>query len=103
VHPVVVGSGRRLFDDESDPVELALVDSHAYENEVISLTYNPAAPRTPTRSFERLRSSRLGVVLGVERFCVNRSLVGSRCGAAGRVFPSLRRPDQSDLLSLDHR
>ena len=41
VHPVVLGSGRRLFDDESDPVELALVDSHAYENGVISLTYKP--------------------------------------------------------------
>jgi dihydrofolate reductase len=41
VHPVVVGSGRRLFDDESDPVEFALVDSHAYDNGVISLTYKP--------------------------------------------------------------
>lgn len=41
LHPVVVGSGRRLFDDESDPFELALVDSHAYENGVISLTYKP--------------------------------------------------------------
>jgi dihydrofolate reductase len=41
VHPVVVGSGRRLFDDQSDPVELALVDSHAYDNGVISLTYKP--------------------------------------------------------------
>ena len=41
VHPVVVGSGRRLFDDQSDPVEFALVDSHAYDNGVISLTYRP--------------------------------------------------------------
>jgi dihydrofolate reductase len=41
VHPVVVGSGRRLFDDESDPVEFALVDSHAYKNGVICLTYKP--------------------------------------------------------------
>jgi dihydrofolate reductase len=41
LHPVVVGSGRRLFDDESDPVELALVGSHAYEGGVISLTYKP--------------------------------------------------------------
>jgi dihydrofolate reductase len=41
VHPVVVGSGRRLFDDQSDPLELALVDSHAYDNGVISLTYKP--------------------------------------------------------------
>jgi dihydrofolate reductase len=42
VHPVVVGSGIRLFDDESDPVELALTDSHAYNNGVISLTYGPS-------------------------------------------------------------
>jgi dihydrofolate reductase len=42
VHPVVVGSGIRLFDDESNPVELALIDSHAYDNGVISLTYRPA-------------------------------------------------------------
>ncbi|MDX6550021.1 MAG: hypothetical protein QOJ31_705 [Gaiellales bacterium] len=44
VHPVVVGSGIRLFDDESDPVELALTDSHAYDNGVISLTYRPSGP-----------------------------------------------------------
>ncbi len=41
VHPVVVGSGIRLFDDQSDPVEFALVDSNAYDNGVISLTYKP--------------------------------------------------------------
>jgi dihydrofolate reductase len=41
LHPIVVGSGRRLFDDESDPVELTLVDSHVYANGVISLTYKP--------------------------------------------------------------
>jgi dihydrofolate reductase len=41
MHPVVVGSGRRLFDDEGDPVKLALVDSHAYATGVISLTYMP--------------------------------------------------------------
>ena len=41
VHPVVVGSGRRLFDAEGDAVELALVDSHVYDNGVISLTYKP--------------------------------------------------------------
>ena len=41
VHPVVVGSGIRLFDNDGDSVELALVDSHQYENVVISLTYQP--------------------------------------------------------------
>jgi dihydrofolate reductase len=42
VHPVVVGSGIRLFDGESDPVELAFSDSHVYDNGVISLTYRPS-------------------------------------------------------------
>ena len=42
MHPVVVGSGIRLFDDESDRVELALTDSHAYGNGVISLTDRPS-------------------------------------------------------------
>jgi dihydrofolate reductase len=41
VHPVVVGAGLRLFEDERDPVDLALADSHAYENGVVSLTYRP--------------------------------------------------------------
>jgi dihydrofolate reductase len=41
VHPVVVGSGRRLFDAGGEAVELALVDSHAYDNGVMSLTYKP--------------------------------------------------------------
>lgn len=47
VHPVVVGSGRRLFDADSDPVELAVVDRHGYDNGVMSLTYKPTtASRT---------------------------------------------------------
>jgi dihydrofolate reductase len=46
VHPVVVGAGLRLFDDERDPVDLALADSHAYENGVVSLTYRPQPAAT---------------------------------------------------------
>jgi dihydrofolate reductase len=46
VHPVVVGPGRRLFDDDSDPFEFALVDSHPYNNGAISLTYKPTAHDT---------------------------------------------------------
>jgi dihydrofolate reductase len=42
LHPIVVGSGIRLFDGDSNPVELALADSHAYANGVISLTYRPS-------------------------------------------------------------
>jgi dihydrofolate reductase len=44
LHPVVVGSGIRLFDDESAPVELALADSHAYASGVIALIYRPTSP-----------------------------------------------------------
>lgn len=47
MHPVVVGSGIRLFNDGSDPVELTLVDSHAYANGVISLTYRPGSVNKP--------------------------------------------------------
>ncbi len=43
VHPVVVGSGGRLFEDGGDQVELKLADTHTYDNGVISLTYKPAS------------------------------------------------------------
>ena len=53
VHPVVVGSGRRLFDADSDPAELALADMHGYDNGVMSLTYKPAtAAGTPATARE---------------------------------------------------
>jgi dihydrofolate reductase len=41
VHPVVVGSGIRLFGDQGDPAELTLADSRGYANGVIGLTYRP--------------------------------------------------------------
>jgi dihydrofolate reductase len=43
VHPVVVGSGRRLFEG-GDHFDLTLADWHTYENGVISVTYT-SAPR----------------------------------------------------------
>jgi dihydrofolate reductase len=41
VHPVVVGSGRRLFDDGERLDPLKLADCRAYDNGVVSLTYLP--------------------------------------------------------------
>jgi dihydrofolate reductase len=41
VHPLVRGRGARLFDDTTDEVTLDLVESHAYPNGVISLSYGP--------------------------------------------------------------
>jgi dihydrofolate reductase len=42
VPPVVVGQGRRLFEDGEAGVPLKLVDSKAFASGVLSLTYAPA-------------------------------------------------------------
>ena len=44
VHPVVVGSGKRLFRDGSDTKTLRLVDSRTLGPDVINLTFEPAGP-----------------------------------------------------------
>ena len=43
VHPVVVGSGRRLFEDESDQKALELVDTETFSTGVVYVTYRPAS------------------------------------------------------------
>jgi dihydrofolate reductase len=42
VHPVVVGTGKRLFEDWSDQLTLKLVDANTFSTGVLSLTYKPA-------------------------------------------------------------
>ena len=42
VHPVVAGSGKRLFERGGDPKGLRLVDSKTFATGVVSLTYRPA-------------------------------------------------------------
>ncbi len=42
VHPIVVGSGKRLFEDEGDQKALELVDSKIFSTGVLYLTYQPA-------------------------------------------------------------
>ncbi len=41
VHPIVLGSGMRLFDDVASPVALTLADSRALGSGVVSVTYRP--------------------------------------------------------------
>jgi dihydrofolate reductase len=45
VHPVVVGSGKRLFEDGGDRKALELVDSKTFGTGVLYLTYRPARDR----------------------------------------------------------
>jgi dihydrofolate reductase len=41
LHPMVLGSGGRLFDDGEGLGTLALAECHPYDNGVVSLTYEP--------------------------------------------------------------
>ncbi len=43
VHPIVLGSGKRLFEDGGDRKALELVDSQTFDSGVISMTYRPAS------------------------------------------------------------
>src|SRR5215211_3636807 len=42
VHPIVVGSGKRLFEDGGDQKALQLVDSETFSTGVLYLIYQPA-------------------------------------------------------------
>jgi dihydrofolate reductase len=42
VHPVIQGSGKRLFEGGGDSRDLQLVDSRTFSTGVVSLTYRPA-------------------------------------------------------------
>ena len=42
IHPVVVGGGKRLFEDFGEQKALELVDSKTFETGVLYLTYRPA-------------------------------------------------------------
>jgi dihydrofolate reductase len=42
IHPVVVGSGKRLFEEGGDPKKLKLVESKTFSTGVVYLTYQPA-------------------------------------------------------------
>ena len=43
VHPLVVGSGAKLFENGTAPVSLELVDSRTFSTGVLDLTYRPVA------------------------------------------------------------
>ncbi|MGI8911393.1 MAG: dihydrofolate reductase family protein [Rubrobacteraceae bacterium] len=43
VHPIVLGSGKRLFEDGGDREALELVGSQTFDSGVISMTYRPAS------------------------------------------------------------
>jgi dihydrofolate reductase len=45
IHPVVVGSGKRLFEDERAPKRLRLTDTKTTRTGVVILTYEPKDPR----------------------------------------------------------
>lgn len=42
VHPVVLGTGAHLFEDETDARRLRLVETRTLGSGVVSVTYEPA-------------------------------------------------------------
>jgi len=44
IHPIVIGSGKRLFAEGSTPIPLKLTDSKTSTTGVLILTYQPAQP-----------------------------------------------------------
>ena len=42
VHPVVLGGGRRLFEDGAEQESLELVSSETFGTGVVSLAYRPS-------------------------------------------------------------
>jgi dihydrofolate reductase len=46
VHPIVVGSGKRLFEEGGDQKALKLVDSKTFSTGVLYLTYQPVHSRS---------------------------------------------------------
>ncbi|TMK36841.1 MAG: dihydrofolate reductase [Actinobacteria bacterium] len=44
IHPIVIGSGKRLFDDVTGQVPLELLRSETFKTGVISATYGPPGP-----------------------------------------------------------
>lgn len=42
VHPLLLGSGDRLFENEDDQLGLSLLNSHVYDSGIVALTYGPA-------------------------------------------------------------
>jgi dihydrofolate reductase len=43
IHPVVLGSGKHLFDDVTSRIPLKVVDSKMFKTGVVSVTYAPAS------------------------------------------------------------
>jgi dihydrofolate reductase len=42
IHPVIVGQGRRLFEDENKMTQFKLTGTQTFESGVVALTYEPA-------------------------------------------------------------
>jgi class 3 adenylate cyclase/dihydrofolate reductase len=52
VHPVVLGSGQRLFEDRADTMHMRLVDVRSFSSGVVLLSYQPASERPLSKYVE---------------------------------------------------
>ena len=50
VMPIVLGKGKRLFDDGDEPLPLTLLDTKTFSTGVVMLTYGPAGTRSDAQT-----------------------------------------------------
>lgn len=53
IHPVVLGSGKRLFRDGSEMKVLRLVDSRLFGSGIVVLYYQPAVKEEKKKQYNR--------------------------------------------------
>jgi class 3 adenylate cyclase/dihydrofolate reductase len=58
VHPIVLGSGKRLFRDESETAHLRLIDSRTFASGVVLLRYQPTTERPSSKYSEEFSWTR---------------------------------------------
>jgi dihydrofolate reductase len=78
VHPLVLGSGRRLFPNGTPDATLALTSSAAMPNGVLTATYHSAsvrAPAVPPKPFPAVDTSAPGYAEAVVDYCCQEFLV----------------------------
>ncbi len=96
VFPILLGSGKRLFDDKADLTRLTLVEHAAYENGIVKAIYDVA----PLESFGDLPDrGEAAVPLGAERVELPRGGAELRPDhPVAHLATHPHRLDQADLL-----
>lgn len=71
VCPIVLGAGKRLFEDSGQPTSLKLVDSKAFSTGMLSLVYAPAGMWRPEWGTRPRTAASMESALGCAGSCAS--------------------------------